>query len=129
MERPDLPSIYYGIAYEKKVTAKRLRLAQTPAEVALWERIRGNRLNNLHFRRQFVLFGFIVDFYCRPIGLVIEVDGSVHDDQREYDRERDAILTANGITVIRFTNEQVLSDIESVLNEIVATARSKADLS
>ena len=122
MERNDLPSIYKRCAYEKKVIARQLRDEPTPAEVALWNRIRANRLANLHFRRQHVLFGFIADFYCRSAGLVVEVDGQIHEEQLEYDRERDAILEAAGINVIRFSNDRVLTEIDSVLTEIVIAA-------
>ena len=125
MERADLPSIYKRCAYEKKVIAKRLRIEQTSAEVVLWDKLRANRLTNLHFRRQHVLCGFIADFYCRSAGLVVEVDGQIHEEQLEYDRERDAILEAAGINVIRFSNDRVLTAIDSVLAEIIIAANIK----
>jgi very-short-patch-repair endonuclease len=122
MERIDPPNAFEPCAYEKKVIAKRLRDEQTPAERVLWQKLRANRLANLHFRRQHVICGFIVDFYCRPLSLVVEVDGLVHNEQKEYDRERDAILTAAGMTVIRFTNDQVLNDMRTVLSQVQTSA-------
>ena len=79
----------------------------TPAERRLWNCLRANRLGGLQFRRQQVIDGFIVDFYCHAAAVVVEVDGPVHDDRADYDAERDRILTARGLRVVRFTNEQV----------------------
>lgn len=122
MNRPDLPSVFAKCKREKIIVSNRLRDEQTPAEQLLWDKLRANRLGDLHFRRQHVLLGFIVDFYCRPLGLVIEVDGSVHDTQKEYDGERETVLGQNGLTVIRFSNDRVLNEIDGVLAEILAVA-------
>ncbi len=102
--------------------AKDLRRNMTPAEQALWQRLRANRSNGLHFRRQHVIDRFIVDFYCHGAGLVVEVDGDVHDRQPGHDAERQRMLTARGLRVVRFTNDQVLNDIDSVVEEIRRTA-------
>jgi very-short-patch-repair endonuclease len=72
--------------------AKQLRTQMTPAEKLLWQHLRNNRLNGLHFRRQQIIDGFIVDFYCHAARVVIEVDGEVHQNQREYDDERDRLF-------------------------------------
>ncbi len=104
--------------------AQRLRRAMTPAEARLWLKLKSNRLNGLHFRRQQVIRGFIVDFYCHACRLVVEVDGDVHDGQQEYDAERDQVLTQLGLRVLRFRNERVLGDITGVVNEIWAVAES-----
>ena len=61
--------------------AKQLRREMTPAEQAIWQRVRKNQLGGLHFRRQQVIRGFIADFYCHTAGLVVEVDGPIHDAQ------------------------------------------------
>jgi len=68
----------------------------TRAERVLWQRLKAGRLQGWHFRRQQVIDGFIVDFYCHAAGLVLEIDGGVHEQQREYDTERDAVLLARG---------------------------------
>jgi very-short-patch-repair endonuclease len=109
----------------KRARAKELRREMTPAEQALWERLRGNQLDGLHFRRQQPIEGFIVDFYCHAAAVVVEVDGQVHDEQEGYDTERDQILTARGFQVVRFRNEQVMSEMESVLREIGGTCRAR----
>ena len=81
--------------------AKELRREMTPAEKLLWREVRANKLG-VHFRRQQVIQGFIVDFYCHQAGLVIEVDGDVHDLQKEEDERREKVLSEMGLRVVRF---------------------------
>ncbi|WP_242051252.1 endonuclease domain-containing protein [Nostoc spongiaeforme] len=95
--------------------AKELRHQMTPAEKILWEHLRGNRLHGLHFRRQQILDGFIADFYCHAARLVIEVDGKIHEKQAEYDAERDKVLLARGLLLLRIKNEEVQKEIDRVL--------------
>jgi len=90
----------------------------TPAEAILWERLRANRLRRLQFRRQQIIDGFIVDFYCHAAALVVEVDGDVHDEQQEYDEARDRVLQSRGLRVLRVRNERVMGDLQGVLREI-----------
>jgi len=98
--------------------ARQLRREMTPEERILWERFRANRFHGLHFRRQQVIDGFIVDFYCHALHLVVEVDGEVHRERRDYDQERDRILSARGLRVLRVTNEEVKNGIETALARI-----------
>jgi very-short-patch-repair endonuclease len=113
-----------NIVTGKKITqaklqrAKELRRQMTPAEHRLWQRLRANRLDGFHFRRQQIIAGFIVDFYCHQANLIIEVDGPIHDDQRAADEEREAILCSGELHVLRFTNAQILQDLPSVLDTI-----------
>ena len=72
------------VTKEKQERAKELRRNMTPAEKILWHELRANKLG-VHFRRQQIIAGFIVDFYCHKAGLVIEVDGDIHDFQKEED--------------------------------------------
>jgi very-short-patch-repair endonuclease len=102
--------------------AVKMRWNPTPAESALWEALRGSRVAGLCFRRQHPVGRFILDFYCPAKKLVVEVDGGVHDDQAAYDDARTAQIEAYGYHVLRFRNEQVLADIQSVLDQIAATA-------
>jgi len=90
----------------------------TAAETCLWSHLRCNQLGGAHFRRQQIIDGFVADFYCHSAGLIVEVDGGIHEEQAEYDRTRDAVISARGLSVVRFTNDQVLSEIEGVLAEI-----------
>ena len=106
------------VSPEKIKRAKELRRNMTSAEKILWEYLRAKRFNNLKFRRQQIIEGFIVDFYCHSLGLIIEVDGEVHNQQKEYDRERDKILLAKNLYILRFTNQQVIKNIDLVFNSI-----------
>lgn len=108
------------ISADKIQRARELRKAMTPAEAALWEHLRANRLDNFHFRNQQIFDGFIVDFYCHAAELVVEVDGPVHERQREYDEQRDAVIKRCGLTILRVTNEEIERDIEGVLSKIRA---------
>ena len=111
---------------EKQALAERIRQEMTPSEKRLWERLRANRLNGLAFRRQQVIGGFIADFYCRAARLVIECDGHVHAAQAEYDRERDRIIEAYNLHVLRFTNDQISHNLTAVLADIVQAADTAA---
>jgi very-short-patch-repair endonuclease len=102
----------------KQQRARQFRREQTPAEVLLWERLRDRQLDRCKFRRQHVINGFIVDFCCLERHLVIEIDGSIHIQQLDYDAERDALLETLGYRVIRYTNEQVMQHLEAVLASI-----------
>jgi very-short-patch-repair endonuclease len=99
--------------------SKDLRQNMTEAEALLWRRLRTNRLKGWHFRRQQVIDRFIVDFYCHAAGLVIEVDGEIHQQQFDYDNERDSVLKAMGFEILRFSNQDVLSNIDYVLDTIL----------
>jgi ATP-dependent helicase HrpA/adenine-specific DNA-methyltransferase len=100
--------------------ARLLRRSSTAAESVLWQQLRVRNQFGVKFRRQRPIGPYIVDFYCPDFGLVIEVDGAEHTltDNAEYDRERSAYLTGRGLVVLRFTNEEVLIAMESVLGEI-----------
>ncbi|MBE9050856.1 DUF559 domain-containing protein [Nostocales cyanobacterium LEGE 11386] len=100
---------------DKIQRAKELRRHMTPSEKILWQHLRGNRLNNLHFRRQQIIDGFIADFYCHAAKLVIEVDGKIHEQQAEYDAERDKVLIARGLRLLRIKNEAVQQELNQVL--------------
>ena len=109
----------------KTARARQLRRAMTAAESILWRELRGNRLGNLHFRRQQVIEGFIVDFYCHAARLAVEVDGVVHKSRSAADRERDQVLAARGIEVRRYGNSEVEDRLPSVLQDIVVRARAR----
>jgi very-short-patch-repair endonuclease len=99
--------------------AKELRQKMTKEEEHLWERLRGNKLNGLHFRRQQVIAGYIVDFYYHSAGLVIEIDGKVHEQQKDEDQKREKVLIDKGLKVIRIRNEEIHTNIRKVLEEIL----------
>lgn len=109
--------------------AKTLRQEMTAEEKILWRHLRANRLHGYHFRRQQIIGRFIADFYCHTANLVVELDGPIHDERRDYDRERDAIIAAHGLTVLRFRNEQVQHDLDAVLDTIALACHEAADAS
>jgi very-short-patch-repair endonuclease len=122
MEKRDI--IFGPKAAIKRDRAKTLRRVMTPAEIWLWEALRNNRCGGLHFRRQQIIDGFIADFYCHAVGLIVEVDGSVHQQQEDYDLMRDRIISARGLRIVRFPNHRVLKDLPYVLAEIQLTAKN-----
>ncbi len=105
--------------------ARELRRRQTPEEKLLWQTLRNRKFQGLKFLRQHpIVFAetyktlfFIADFYCDEARLIIELDGKVHDFQREYDENRDQILKELGLRVIRFRNEE-LRNLDKVLATI-----------
>src|SRR5919108_5964162 len=98
--------------------AKELRREMTPWEKILWKQLKANRLNGLHFRRQQIVHGYFADFYCHQHELIVELDGGIHDFQQEYDAEREEYLIALGFRIIRFTNEEIKNNLNSVLQKI-----------
>jgi very-short-patch-repair endonuclease len=109
---------FQGITDGKYREARRLRREMTDSERLLWARLRRNQINGLHFRRQHVISGFIVDFYCIKAKLAMEVDGGIHNLQSQQDTIRDDILNSHGIRVKRATNDRVVSSINDVILEI-----------
>ncbi|CAH0340191.1 endonuclease domain-containing protein [Rhizobium sp. CECT 9324] len=108
----------------RRANARRMRKAMTDAESRLWNAIRAHRLMGLSFRRQMPIAGYIVDFACPDHRIIVELDGSQHADENaaHYDRMRTARLEADGWTVLRFWNDDVLRDIEGVCLHIVTVA-------
>jgi very-short-patch-repair endonuclease/restriction endonuclease S subunit len=99
-------------------TARALRKKQTPAEDLFWELVRDRQFMGLKFRRQHQLGDYIADFYCHEHRLVIELDGGIHSAKHQKDHKRDAWMEAQEFTVLRFRNEQLIEDPESVLTAI-----------
>ena len=96
--------------------AKRLRTEQTPFEQRLWYALRAKRFDGAKFRRQVVIGRYIVDFACRmPRMLVVEVDGETHAQQASYDAARTTYLEGKGYHVLRFTTNDVATNLEGVL--------------
>ena len=105
--------------------ARQMRSEPTPAEALLWKSLREKQLGGLKFRRQHVIHAYIVDFYCPAANLVIEIDGSVHDGQEDYDKARTLDLSDRGYQVIRFRNEDIFADMERVLGIIYESGMRK----
>lgn len=105
------------VTKEKLQRAKELRREMTPAEKLLWHEVRAKKLG-VRFRRQQVIAGFIVDFYCHRAGLVVEVDGDVHDLQKEEDERREKVLRELGLRIVRFGNDEVMRNLSAVVGMI-----------
>jgi very-short-patch-repair endonuclease len=105
--------------------ARQLRKVPTPAEKKLWAYLRRNNLNGVHFRRQHAMGKYIIDFVSAKKKLAIELDGSQHLEQSDYDIQRTAYLESQGYKVIRFWNDQVMKDIEGVIHSIEATLNNE----
>ena len=105
-----------------KDSCRELRKKQTNAERVFWEQVRGRRFLGLKFFRQYPLFVddngretfLIADFYCHGKRLDVEIDGKVHDGQKDRDALRENLIREKSIEVIRFRNEEIESDIEGV---------------
>jgi very-short-patch-repair endonuclease len=112
--------LYYGAFPQTFRLAQRLRKNLTPAEKILWQELRNRNLSGFKFRRQHPIREFIVDFFCLEKELVIEIDGKIHQlpDVNEKDENRTAELERLGLTVIRFTNEEVINNKDAVLRKI-----------
>ena len=118
--------MYFGATPDIFKKAKELRKCCTEAENILWTKLNRNQILGLQFRRQHPIDRFIADFYCAKIKLVIEADGGIHElpENKDYDIGRSEILNDFGITVIRFHNAQIISDIDGVVKEIKEAANN-----
>jgi len=103
--------------------ARTMRAQPTPLEDRLWQRLRAAQLGGLKFSRQIAISGFICDFVCRNLRLVIEIDGDAHDPAQDADR--DFALGRMGYRVLRFTNSEVGTNLEGVLTTILEAARGR----
>ena len=116
----------YNLATE---TARQLRKNSTVAEMIFWKAVRNRNVNKEKFNRQFPIFFkyenknrfFIADFYCHNKKLIIEIDGGMHEQQKNYDEMRAAIINELGIKVIRFNNVDVMNNLNKVIQELKFT--------
>ena len=116
------------VSKQQRSRAKQLRQAMTRAETLLWRYLKANRVDGLGFRRQAPIRNFIADFVCFSAKLFIELDGETHDfeERQRADQSRDAVLASQGFEVLRFTNEQVMSNLEGVVEAIRQAASARA---
>ena len=109
----------YEIFNKSKLRERRkeLRKSPTPQEKKLWLYLKGNGLG-VKFRRQHGIGPYIADFYCKEKNLVIEIDGSQHVEDKDYDKERDIYIESLGIKVLRFWNSEIDKNIAAVIVKI-----------
>jgi very-short-patch-repair endonuclease len=118
--------MFYGASPSVFAKARQLRKNTTDAEEVLWDRLKGKQLG-VKFRRQHPIYMYVADFYCHSKKLVIEVDGKYHlkQEQKEYDQFRSEDIKEFGIEVIRFTNEEVIENTDSVIEKIKEVISSR----
>jgi very-short-patch-repair endonuclease len=104
--------------YKKRDFARHLRKDQTAVEQIVWDLLKNRKCLGLKFRRQHVLAGFIVDFYCDECKLAIELDGDVHDRQKDYDELRDREISAKDIYIIRIRNVEINNNPQIIVKKI-----------
>jgi very-short-patch-repair endonuclease len=98
--------------------SRQLRRQMTPTEKRLWYHLRGGRFAGWKFRRQTPIAGYIVDFYCARVRLVIELDGESHVGKERRDSIRQRVLERNGFKVFRYWDSDVYDDLDAVLEQI-----------
>ena len=103
---------------ESRDRSRQLRKVSTLSEVLLWKYLRARQIKGYQFNRQKPLGKFIADFYCKSLGLVIEIDGSSHIDKEQYDRDRDIEMQKLGITVLHASDIDVKKDLRNALVRI-----------
>ena len=109
-----------------KLISRRLRSEMTECERLLWSRLRRKQLHGVQFYRQKPLGSYIVDFYAPTARLVVEVDGSQHHDDihAQNDAHREELLKSQGLRALRFTNLQVLQELDSVVCVVAEALKS-----
>lgn len=110
---------------ETKEKRRELRRNLTEAEKALWEKLRGKRLEGLKFFRQYGIGPYVADFYCPQRKLVIEVDGGQHfcEEGKKYDAKREQYLSSLGIKTLRFSNLDILMNIDGTWERIIQVVK------
>jgi very-short-patch-repair endonuclease len=120
--------MYYGATPAIFERAFRLRKNMTPAEELLWEKLKGKQIAGVRFRRQHPISRYIVDFYCHAAKLVIELDGKIHLAKKEQDIERTKEIENLGIQLIRFNNEEVEKNCDTVAAAITEKVKTILNL-
>jgi len=111
-------NMFYNASPSIFQNAKYLRENMTPEEKLLWEKLRRNQLG-FRFKPQHPIENYIVDFYCHKAKLIIEIDGEIHNFQKDYDLGREAELKKYDLKIIRFTNKEVTENIDLVITKII----------
>jgi very-short-patch-repair endonuclease len=116
------------VSERQRSRAKQLRQTMTRVETLLWRHLKANRLDGLGFRRQTPIRNYIADFVCMSVKLIVELDGESHDfvERQNADQKRDAFFVSEGFQVLRFTNDDVMSNLEGVVETIRQATTTRA---
>ncbi|NVO20094.1 MAG: endonuclease domain-containing protein [Bacteroidetes bacterium] len=121
-----MPTLHHHYNKNLKLLARELRKNGTKGEALLWKKaLKARNIEGYQFNRQFPIDEYIVDFLCRKLYLIIEIDGSSHISKGAYDRHRQEYLENLGYTIIRFSEDQVIYRMDDVISEIVTMIKSK----
>ena len=129
MEKSELTQIDGIIIYRRKIDtlpknkellsrARSLRKGYVLSEVIFWKQVRNKEFYQIDFDRQRIIGNYIVDFYVKSLGIVIEIDGSSHNDKEEYDEIRQSFLESLNLKVYRISDFRVKNDLANVMNEL-----------
>ena len=112
---------YMALPYNPKLKerAKELRQAGNVSEVLFWNQVKNKQFKGFDFDRQKIIGNYIVDFYCSNCNVVIEIDGSSHNEKQEYDAQRDAFLESLSLTVIHISVEDVMKNMNGVMEMLI----------
>lgn len=113
-----VPQVY--TRKDSEPTRSTLRKRMTAPELVFWTAVRNRKLKDYKFRRQYSVGRYVIDFYCPSVRLGIEIDGESHfvDNQQQYDRVRQEYIDALGIKVLRYTNTEVMKNLNGVLEDV-----------
>ena len=103
---------------DKIAIARSLRQRATKSEAILWEELRNRKFMDTKFRRQHVIRGFVVDFYCVEFKLAIEIDGAIHRHRKILDELRQDVIEREGVEFVRLSAKEVENDIASILEKL-----------
>ncbi|MFB9097429.1 endonuclease domain-containing protein [Flavobacterium jumunjinense] len=103
---------------ELKNRAKSLRKGYNFAEVVFWKQVRNKSFWGIDFDRQKIIGNYIVDFYIKKLGLVIEIDGESHNNKENYDLKRENYMLSQGVLIFKTTNFRILHDLDNVMKEL-----------
>lgn len=108
------------LPYNPELTnrAKSLRKGYNFAEVVFWKQVRNKTFWGIDFDRQKIIGNYIVDFYVKKLGLVIEIDGESHNNKEVYDLKREHYMISQGVTIFKTTNFRIIHDLENVMKEL-----------
>lgn len=116
IKRNFVENLPYNIKLKSR--ARALRKAGNYPEVVFWMQVKNDGFHNIDFDRQRVIGNFIVDFYVKTLGLIVEIDGESHNDKEDYDRIREEYLKSLGLKIFKTTNLRVLHDLDNVMKEL-----------
>ncbi|WP_345094891.1 endonuclease domain-containing protein [Flavobacterium chungnamense] len=116
IKRNFVENLPYNIKLKSR--ARALRKAGNYPEVAFWLQVKKNGFHNIDFDRQRVIGNYIVDFYVKTLGLIVEIDGESHNVKEEYDKKREEYLESLGLKIFKATSIRVLHDLDNVMKEL-----------